>query len=499
MDIFTKNPKTRKHLITNHGLLPLIGMLTVQNVAILHAILRLVTQIIESNEILVNVCVMGIIPAIMTFGDSSNALLTRLYAAYFVQRAISSTETLQMFVACRGLSLLVGFLEPDYIKNKELIHIAIDCIASIFKLQNQTPTPKNEYFHLFVQCGLLERLSTCLVSILKVPNVGQSKDVERNYIEKTSKIFKVFSLGDSDVKLRICNNDVLPNLKQALKLMDPNSKEVLSMLHMIRDISFDRLTLNHLASMIIPLLEIVNPLVQKNEFVKEIFYQVTHSLFHLCRLNRSRQEVAVKAGLITCLLFVIQNNKPLKEFAVPMMCELAKSSSITRATLLEKEGLNFYLELLDEPKGTFHTDALDAIAICLDNERAKVEPILLKEKHLFLMKEIFVNVGDHNLVNLLDSMLSILVSSSAINTTLGADNKETGFVAILKNKLHHRNPHARVRLLRALNTMCSKYQDPQHFLKHNNLLKIVRFMASRDSSLLVKNMAVHLLKEGGRG
>lgn len=42
-----------------------------------------------------------------------------------------------MFIACRGLSTLVQFLEPNYKKNKnkELIHISIDCIFSIFKVQ----------------------------------------------------------------------------------------------------------------------------------------------------------------------------------------------------------------------------------------------------------------------------------------------------------------------------------------------------------------------------
>ncbi len=32
---------------------------------------------------------------------------------------------------------------------------------------------------------------------------------ELTYVEKTTRIFKVFSLGDSDVKLKICGKDVL--------------------------------------------------------------------------------------------------------------------------------------------------------------------------------------------------------------------------------------------------------------------------------------------------
>ena len=80
---------------------------------------------------------MGIIPIIMECGSSQSPILTRLYSAYFVQRVISTTETLQMFVACRGLSLLTAFLEPDYSKFKDIVHISINCVSSIFKIQNQ--------------------------------------------------------------------------------------------------------------------------------------------------------------------------------------------------------------------------------------------------------------------------------------------------------------------------------------------------------------------------
>lgn len=83
----------------------------------------------------------------------------------------------------------------------------------------------------------------------------------------------------------------------------------------------------------------------------------------MVRKNRPRQEIAVKLDLIPFLKFVVNNNKPLKEFAVPMFCELAGSSPNTRNILLENGGIHFYMELLKDPKATFHTDALDAIAI----------------------------------------------------------------------------------------------------------------------------------------
>lgn len=51
------------------------------------------------------------------------------------QMTHSSTLTLQMFIACRGLPVLVGFLEMDYTENRNLVLTAIDGIDKVFKLK----------------------------------------------------------------------------------------------------------------------------------------------------------------------------------------------------------------------------------------------------------------------------------------------------------------------------------------------------------------------------
>jgi len=196
-------------------------------------------------------------------------------------------------------------------------------------------------------------------------------------------------------------------------------------------------------------------------------------------------------------MFVIANNKPLKEFAVPLLCELAKSSSVTRSILFENDGLIFYLDLLRESKGTFHTDALDAIGACLQFEGGeKIEEIIMDDDNLDVMVNIFSNAGDHLIVQLLESLLTVLNSSVKINKQLGSNLGENGIVSILRGKLHHPIPNARVNLLRTLTALCKEYKEPKMFLLHNNLLKVVNFMATEDSSALVKSMAVKLLQDG---
>jgi len=204
----------KEFLIANHGLLPLISLLNMEPAAIITMVLKLISMIIDSREILVSLCVLGVIPAMMECGDNTHSHMTRMYVAYFVQRVISMPETLQMFVACRGLSLLVEFLEPNYQTSRELVNIAVDCIFDIFRTQFQATTPKNEYFHLFMGVGFIERLSVTLVNLIKSgpqksTDLGFDADEEYTLVEKSAKLLQVFSAGDSDVKARICSKDVL--------------------------------------------------------------------------------------------------------------------------------------------------------------------------------------------------------------------------------------------------------------------------------------------------
>lgn len=134
----------------------------------------------------------------------------------------------------------------------------------------------------------------------------------------------------------------------------------------------------------------------------------------------------------------------------------------------------------------------------MENELELSQKVLLSNNNINVLLEVFSRAGDHQLVSLLDSLLKILNASTAVNQRLGGDVSDQGFVSLLKNKLHHPIPHARVALLRTLIALCTKHKDPPHFLKENNLLKVVKFMASNDHSKLVKNMAVQLLKEGGK-
>jgi len=150
-----------------------------------------------------------------------------------------------------------------------------------------------------------------------------------------------------------------------------------------------------------------------------------------------------------------------------------------------------------QKKSTFHTDALEAIAVCLQSEKERTEKKILEPSHLEKILTLLSNTPEHQLSYFLDSTLKILCASSLVNQKLGNQEYGIAFVGIVKQKLTHPDPHIRVILLSILDSLVDNYHDSTHFLKNNGLLKAVALMATEDISNLVRNMAVKLMSEGG--
>jgi hypothetical protein len=92
----------------------------------------------------------------------------------------------------------------------------------------------------------------------------------------------------------------------------------------------------------------------------EIANHVFQTLYNLCRLNKSRQEEAAQAGLIPSLKRVVEARSPLKQFALPILCDLASAGKSCRKMLWQYDGLALYMRLLvDDPY--FQVSAIEAI------------------------------------------------------------------------------------------------------------------------------------------
>jgi hypothetical protein len=84
-------------------------------------------------------------------------------------------------------------------------------------------------------------------------------------------------------------------------------------------------------------------------------------IFNMCRINKRRQEQAASLGIVPHLKKVILEGSHLRQFALPIMFDLAHGSSITRAELWKNECVTFYVDLLKE--NYWQTFALNSLAI----------------------------------------------------------------------------------------------------------------------------------------
>lgn len=123
------SPEQVRNLMTSHGVIPIMEMLEVSNSAILHAILKVVNNIVgKSQKFQQSMSLVGLIPAIIRFGGPSYPREIRMEAANFVRQfCYASDWTRKMFIACDGLPVLVSFLSmEEYSMSKTLVWNAID-------------------------------------------------------------------------------------------------------------------------------------------------------------------------------------------------------------------------------------------------------------------------------------------------------------------------------------------------------------------------------------
>lgn len=94
---------------------------------------------------------------------------------------------------------------------------------------------------------------------------------------------------------------------------------------------------------------------------REICNEFLIIMFNLCRLNKARQEDAAREGIISLLLRLMaaEELKAKKEFALPMLCDMAHAGRLVTKYLWQNGGLEFYVSLLKDL--SWQVMALDAI------------------------------------------------------------------------------------------------------------------------------------------
>ncbi|KAK6339114.1 hypothetical protein TWF696_009897 [Orbilia brochopaga] len=356
LSILLDSPETKTAVIASHGLLPILEVLeSGRNREVNITLLRVINALTFNDiELLENLCFVGGIPTITKFATKHHYKEIRLEAAIFIRQICHMSRlTLQMFVSCGGLNVLVELIEDDYSTHKELALTGIEGVVDVFKLQGSTP--KNDFCRILSRHMVLRPLSLALSQICR-----EKEDRYESYCDKIVNLFFLFSQAENQVKEAIADRITLKRILKDLHELPIASQ--ITMLKFVKNLSMLSTTLDILqnANAIEVLTEMLSENVYKPQF-KELSNQILSIMFNLCRHSKSRQEEAAMNGIVPILQKIVRTDRPLKEFALPILCDMAHSGRLGRKYLWQNNGLEFFVSLLAEPY--WQVASLEAILV----------------------------------------------------------------------------------------------------------------------------------------
>ncbi|KAH8077271.1 kinase-like protein [Cristinia sonorae] len=481
LSIIIETPEMQSQLVSSHGMLAILEVLegrASRDVTL--KLLQIVNELVHTDKgFLESFCLIGGIPVIMGFTSKRHPIDCRLQASNFIRLLChSSVLTLQMFISCRGLKVLVDLLDEDYSEQAELVIHALNGIGSVFELQS--PTTKNDFCRMFIREGLLDPLSSALLNIMT-----SREEVAMEMNQKIIQIILIFcQVSQSDIHVRnaLGTRKVVRRLLRACELLEP--QYLVNMLKAVKHLSMNATLLEVLQNanaieILVKILDEQSTGPHSTEMANHVF----QTCYNLCRLNKSRQEEAAQAGIIPALKRVSESNSPLKQFALPILCDLASAGKSCRILLWQHDGLGMYLRLLEDPY--FQVSALESVLSWLQDETARIEDELLKPHSLDALLKCFVSAKAISFENLLDPFLKITRISNAI--TIGIAKSQ--FFKRVIEKLGHSKAVVRLNLLRLLRTVCDVHPNRAMLVDRFGIYDIVVKLSKEDAAVLVRELA----------
>ncbi|PFH54052.1 hypothetical protein AMATHDRAFT_53856 [Amanita thiersii Skay4041] len=495
LNIITDSPDMQGQLVSSHGMLAILEVLEGRcSRDVTMKLLQIVNLLVTSDlGFLESFCLIGGIPLMMEFTSKKYPSECRLEASNFIRLLChTSVLTLQMFISCRGLKVLVDLLDEDYAEETDLVVHALNGIGSVFELQS--PTTKNDFCRMFIREGLLDPLSAALLNVMA--NRGEQAMATKKKIIQILLVFCQVSQSDIHVRNALGTRKVIRRLLRACELLEPEC--LVQLLKAVKHLSMNATILEVLQNanaleILIRILEEQSSGHHSTEMSNHIF----QTCYNLCRLNKTRQEEAAQAGIVPCLKRVISTSSPLRQFALPILCDLAGAGKSCRTLLWQHDGLGMYMKLLDDPY--FQVSALEAIVSWLQDETARVEDELVKPDSIEALLRCFVNSKANSFENLLEPFLKLTRLSTPI--TVGIAKLPAFFKRIIDRLGHHSKALVRRNLLRILKGICDVHPNRATLVERYGLLGVVERLSKSDGAVLVRELAreiVPTLKPGLR-
>ncbi|KAF1967604.1 hypothetical protein BU23DRAFT_482978 [Bimuria novae-zelandiae CBS 107.79] len=485
LEVLYESPEKRSIVLRSHGMLPILEILReIPPNELVLPLLKIINLIIhEDAESQESLSMLGGIPTICTFASKKYPSDIRKEAAAFVRQMYqTSTLTLQIFVGCGGINVLVDFLEEDIDEERDLVLIGVNGVWNVFELQGSAP--KNDFCRLLSRNSVLYPLSLVLNRV-----INERDEVAQLIQRRIVSIFLIFSQAESFVKELVADRMILKRVLKDLPKMSPVHQ--VTMLKFIKNLSMLSSTHEALqnSNAIDTLIELFrNTQNQANH--REISNQVLNTMYNLCRHNKSRQEEAALSDIIPLLKDVVNDGGPLKEFALPILCELAHSGKVARKMLWDAKGLQFYISMLSDRN--WQVTALDAIFVWLQEETARVEQYLLSSNFSTAIITSYTSpeLSQSNFENMLEPLQKLVRLSPPIAASLAVPEIFSRTV----QKLGHKDAVTRLNLLRILDAICYATEDECTLIRQFGVYDTIVHLSEHDHAVLVRQMAGELVR-----
>ncbi|KPV72270.1 uncharacterized protein RHOBADRAFT_47116 [Rhodotorula graminis WP1] len=485
----------RAHFLKCHGVLVILEALRVaRSREGLSVLLRVVNLIVGSDpSTLEKVALIGGCPVVVSFASRRFPREIRLEAALFIGAMCrTSLLTLQMFVSCQGLRTLVEMLDEDYEESKDLIWMAVDGVCRVFEMNG--PTPRNDFCRILTQEGLLDPLSNALLAVC-----GDPDDLAESAKAKIVHVLLLFAQSDHKVKEAMARRSILVRLVKAANVLEPDLLAIL--LKTVKNLSMLPAALDPLqqAGTIGMLVSLLGQ-TYRGRLGAEIQNHAVNALFNLCRLSKARQAEAAAAGAIPLLQQIVRDNSPLKQFALPVLCDCAHAGKATRRLLWQHDGMALYLRLLTD--AFWVNPALEAILVWLQDEPIRVGQCLLEQTAVDALVRLFCRTKSTVFDNLLEPLHKILRTSPVLAASLAV---QSGFLKRLVERLERASKAlVRLNLLRITKTVYDSLAAPSSAMAdgrrdRDKAVRILDAPVSRiardDKAVLSRQLARSLVAE----
>lgn len=215
-------------------------------------------------------------------------------------------------------------------------------------------------------------------------------------------------------------------------------------------------------------------------------YHLIYLVYQFARFNSKRQEkIASFANIVSMLMNLSYGNHPMKHFAIPILCEFAHSTKKCRSLLLNDNGIDYFLRLLQD--SFWSVNSLESIVALMKDDKKQTELNFSKPgKQEILASFVSACKADEKI---LIPIRRLMQESKQLTSFLNRSDVVKHFISFL----NHPSPIIRLNSLQIINMLLLSVNNYTLFDEVYNLSKTLIEILVEEKAVLVADLAENIL------